>query len=75
MWKINENKKELFKKYSQGYLYPFERGVFLCFKKSGIYEGVRLMFLGNVEFYEHKADSYLNMLYQRGLLDYIESEE
>lgn len=72
MWKINNDKFNLFKKYSCGYLYPLDNGVFLCFKKSGVYEGVKLMFLGNVEFYEHKADQLLPVLYKRGMVDYIE---
>lgn len=70
MYRINNAKIELFKPYSKGYLYPMDKGVYLCFKKSGIYEGVHLMFLGNVEFYEHKADQYLKYMLARGLLEF-----
>ena len=72
MYVINKEKIKVFKPYSRGYLYPMERGVYLCFKKSGIYEGVHLMFLGDVEFYEHKADEFLPYMLRRGLLEYID---
>lgn len=49
-----------------------DKGAYLCFKKSGVYEGVHLMFLGNVEFYEHKADQYLQFMLRRGLLEFID---
>ena len=72
MYVINKEKIKLFKEYSKGYLYPMDKGVYLCFKKSGAYEGVHLMFLGSVEFYEHKADQYLQFMLRRGLLDFVD---
>jgi len=70
LYRINNEKINLFKRYYLGYLYPLDKGVFMCFKKNGEYEGVKLMFLGSIEFYEHKADEMLPILEKRGLLVY-----
>ena len=72
MWKINNEKLELFRKYSKGYLYQLDKGAYLCFTKEGVYEGVTLMFLGNVTFYEQKADQYLMTLERRGLVEFVD---